>query len=424
MKKLSQDKLCVGLPQTPGVYLFKDSSGVVLYVGKATSLRDRVRQYFSGHDSRGERIAQLVSVADRVDVQETDTVMEALILEANLIRQYRPKYNVDGKDDKSFSYFVITKEDFPRVLILRETELFSDGNLDKSSASVPVASFFGPYTSKKHMMIALKILRKIFPFHARREKSEKGCLDRQIGLCPGPYDGGVTREEYCKNIRGIVSMFRGQKRRLLSSLERDMSVFAKKGDFEQAARVRDQVFALRHIRDVALLGRETSLFGRDSSQNVRIEGYDISNISGQHAVGSMVVFENGESKKSDYRKFAIKTVSGSNDFAMMREVLARRFRHDEWPMPDLVLVDGGKGQVGVAEEVLDLYKLKKVGLAGLAKGPTRKKLDVHKSELFPPSDDLLEDVNFLAQVRDESHRFAVSFHRQKRSKGLLSKGGE
>ena len=212
MKKSSQEKLVASLPRTPGVYLFRDVQSAVLYVGKATSLRDRVRQYFSGHDSRGERIFQLVEVADHVDVQETETVMEALILEANLIRQYLPKYNIDGKDDKSFSYFVITKEDFPRVLILRETELFPSGDMKTFSDKVSVASHFGPYTSKKHMMIALKILRKIFPFHARREKSEKGCLDRQIGLCPGPHDGGVTREEYRKNIRSIVSTFQRTKK--------------------------------------------------------------------------------------------------------------------------------------------------------------------------------------------------------------------
>lgn len=444
------------LPNKPGVYLFRacekgvsgdapidtpidtPKRGEVLYVGRATSLRSRVTSYFSGRDSRGERIFQMVKRATMLETIETETVLESVILEANLIKKYSPKYNVDLKDDKSFSYFAITKEEFPRILMVREREVYARENRklniqEKREENQLYSRVYGPYLSKRHMETVLKILRKIFPFHSNSQKSEKGCLHRQIGLCPGPYDGGITREAYRKNIRNIEYVLRGQKKRLLTTLEREMRTASKRENFEMAKMFRDQLFAMRHIRDIALLtndqrlitdngeseceSRRGSLVARRRS--LRIEAYDISNISGEHAVASMVVFENGESNKSEYRKFKIKSVKGANDIAMMREVLARRVRHTEWSTPDLIILDGGKGHLNMAVglwEALDIA----IPLVAVAKGPTRKKVDIYTDSRFLPDSALLANINLLEHIREEAHRFAITYHRKLRGKQFLS----
>ncbi len=403
------------LAQSPGVYIFRDAQKRVLYVGRATSLRSRVSSYFSGWDSRGERIFQMVDRAKRIETLETETVLESVILEANLIKKYQPKYNVDLKDDKSFSYFAMTKEEFPRILLIREKELVKKD---------PVYSrTYGPYTNKRHMEVVLKILRRIFPFHSGSQKTEKGCLYRQIGMCPGPYDGGITKEVYRKNIRNIEYVLRGQKKRLLSTLEKEMQRAAKKEDFERAKKLKEQVFALRHIRDIALLTNEkepvTNVNVKDTGL-CRVEAYDISNISGQHAVASMVVFENGEPNKNEYRKFKIQSVEGSHDVGMMREVLARRVRHVEWRYPDMIVLDGGKGHLNMA---VSLWKALNVNipLAAVAKGPTRKKVDVYTDPEYVPNSGLLEDKLLLERIREEAHRFAITYHRKVRKKSFLKK---
>ena len=473
------------LPSRSGVYLFRDSLKTVLYVGRATSLKSRVSSYFSGRDSRGERIFQMVDRARSVETIETETVLESIILEANLIKKYRPKYNVDLKDDKSFSYFVVTKEEFPRVVIVRETEVHAmenrKGKREKEaeeSQKVNVkrqkySRVYGPYPSKRHMETVLKILRKIFPFHSGKAQSEKGCLYRQIGLCPGPYDGGIGKEAYRKNICSIEYVLRGQKKRLLATLEKEMAQEAKKENFERAKVLRDQVFALRHIRDIALLTNDQRPTTHDistlytdqqvtgesflpdksreskvvSRRSIRFEAYDISNISGQHAVASMVVFENGEPKKSEYRKFKIKSVSGANDIAMIREVLARRVRHTEWgnPLrrsadisllaggehkkgetswPDMIILDGGKGHLAMAVSLWKALNIS-IPLVAIAKGPTRKKVELHIDPHFAPDPELLKDLRVLEHLREEAHRFAITYHRKVRGKDFLqTKNGE
>ncbi len=392
------------LPRRPGVYLFKGERGQVLYIGKATSLRDRVRSYFSGHDSRGERIRQLVALTRKIDFYETPGVLEALILESNLIHEYQPKYNVEGKDDKSFSYFVITQEEFPRVLIVRETDLG-----DYSPRSI-----FGPYKSQKQMRAALKIMRRIFPFHALKQKTEKGCLDYQMGFCPGPYDGGISKQAYKKNIHAIRQLLKGKKKSLVKQMRREMKEVSDKQDFERAARLRDQIRALRHLRDVALIEKEPLLeeLGRSA---FRIEAYDISNIGGRYAAGSMVVFHGTESQKSEYRKFKIQTISGINDVGAMEEVLKRRFSND-WPVPDLIVLDGGKGHWNRGKEVLKNLGFS-IPLIAVAKGPTRKKLDIYKDSIGDTRvQKWLKNLKNIERVRDEAHRFAITYHRKLREK--------
>ena len=401
---LSITKQLKRIPQTPGVYLFSDAKKKVLYVGKATNLQSRVQSYFSGHDSRGERIIQLMQRVSSIDFKKTDSVLEALILESQLIKKYQPKYNSEGKDDKSFTYFVITNENFPRVLIVHETDLPPIHNRHSTTKGV-----YGPYTSRKQMEIALKIVRRIFCTHARSQKTEKGCLDYQIGLCPGPYDNAITKKEYGKNIHGIAMILQGKKKKLVRKLEKEMKDFAKKEEFEKAEEVRRKVFALNHIRDVALLTNDQQL--TTNNKSYYIEGYDISNISGHYAVGSMVVFENDVPKKSAYRKFKMKFVKGIKDVSMMREVLARRLQHKEWRFPDLILLDGGKGHLNMARKLLKDLDIKNIQLMALAKGPTRKKVEFHwigrKRAI---------EKNVLVSVRDEAHRFALTYHKKLRDK--------
>lgn len=415
-----------GLPQNPGVYFFRDAKGGIIYIGKATNLRSRVSSYFKGARTSRPIETMIHRVAD-LEVQETDSVLEALILESNLIKKYQPKYNVDLKDGKSFSCFAVTKEEFPRVLIVRKTDLSEDGKELKAKKPVKLTKLkasYGPYTSKNQMETALKIIRKIFPFHSLSRKSEKGCLDFQLGLCPGPHSGAISKDDYKKNIRGIRMILEGKKKRLVTGLEKEMESFAKRQEFEKAAELRNKIFALNHIRDIALMARDfegESPVTSHRSSITRIEAYDISNISGQHAVGSMVVFKDVKPDKSQYRKFKIRTVEGSDDVGMMREVLSRRFKND-WPMPDLVLLDGGQGHVNMAQKLLQAELGLAVAIAGVAKGPTRKKLDVRLAGgryLSEEARKFLQDEYSLKSIMDEAHRFAIAYHRKIRRKKAL-----
>ena len=449
------------LPQSPGVYLFRDGRKRVLYVGRATNLRSRVASYFSSAHKRGEWIAKMAAMAKHVSYEKTDTVLESVILEANLIRKLKSKYNTDLKDDKSFTYIAKTKEEFPRFVFVREREALElqrkppsvssqrdpfpngtpsgRGGADtppwkRGGRNIEVARLWGPYTSKRNAEIVLKILRRIFPFHSSSAKSEKGCLDFQIGLCPGPYAGAISKEAYRRNIRNIEYVLAGKRSRLLATLEREMKQFAKDGKFEEAAKTRDELFALRHIRDTALMGRDSRpplssehypppAFGHLPPRRggeERVEAYDISHIAGEYPVASMVVFRGGEPEKSAYRKFTIKTIEGINDIAMMREVLARRLRHAEWEVPDAIVLDGGAAHLAMAEKLfVDFGVSETLGLLAVAKGPTRKNVDVYASSAFVPAPEIAADKELLEALREEAHRFAISFHRKRRGKGFL-----
>ncbi len=455
------------LPTSPGVYIFKNKMGVILYVGKATSLKDRVGSYFNLTPTlslvrRGswERPIEIsIDQVDDIEIKKTETVLEAYILEQELIKKWQPKFNVEGKDDRSFSYVVITKEDFPRFIIVRKTDLEkvgtdlvsvrkrhgqiqkgqirnNNGQLQNQRGQVEIrkgqtqglslqekqfSKIYGPYISKKNIEIVLKILRKIFPYHQGKQKTEKGCLDFQIGLCPGPYAGAISKEDYAKNIRSIQMILAGKKKTLLNKLKKEMIVHSEKQEFEKAGKIRNEIFALQHIQDVALIsdGRDEAvprLYGRMDKKQMRIEGYDISNISGKSSVGSMVVFDNAngkiEANKNQYRKFKIKTVEGANDIASMQEVLSRRFSNN-WPMPNLIIIDGGQGHLTAVRQVLKNFHLE-IPLLAVAKGSTRKKLDRYIFGSVPEiSDEIVE------QVRDEAHRFAITYHKKLRKKNFM-----
>jgi excinuclease ABC subunit C len=410
------------LPPNPGIYTFLDDKKKILYIGKATNLKNRVNSYFQGRNERGMRIVSMVAQIADIKIQETDSVLEALILESNLIKKFQPKYNVERKDDKSFSYAVITKEEFPRVLIFRKIEIDFE---ELKAKSYKLKAIFGPYTSKKQLEIALKIIRKIFPYHSNKQKTEKGCLDFQLGRCSGPYAGAISKADYAKNIRGIKMILKDKKKSLLKRMEKEMQSLSNHRQYEQAADIRNKIFALKHIQDVALISEpESKLKAKSYKLKAnRIEAYDISNISGQYAVGSMVVFSDGEPDKSQYRKFKIKTIKGSNDVGMMAEVLFRRFRHPEWPKPDLILLDGGKGQLSMGERVLKELKLK-VPMVAVTKGKDRKIFNFQFSifnefSMTKFSNEILKDTNLIKRIMDEAHRFAISYHKKLRKKNFL-----
>ena len=383
------------LPDIPGVYLMKDARGKILYIGKAGNLRRRVESYFSRpHDSR---IQKLVSEIRKIDYRKTDTALEALILEAELIKKFSPPFNVREKDDKSFLYVEIINDTFPRVLLVRGKD-FAKGRR------------FGPFTSGSSIREALKIIRRIFPFSThepgRTKSFTRPCLDYEIGLCPGTCAGEMNRGDYLKNIKNLILFFGGKKKKIIQSLSREMQSASKKLDFERAEKLKRQVFALEHIRDIAFI-TEDEVRVPKRIRPFRIEGYDISNISGTSAVGSMVVFIDGKPEKDEYRKFRIRTISGSNDTGMIKEILRRRLGNP-WQLPDLVLVDGGAGQIHAVKAVFLEFRLK-IPVIGIVKGPKRKRNDI--LGIIP------KNVNrrTLIQVRDEAHRFAIGYHRKLRS---------
>lgn len=409
MKNLFYKKL----PESAGVYLMKDKNGKVLYVGKAANLKRRVATYFL--KSSDLRIEKLMSEVKKIDYKKTETVIEALILESKLIRKFLPPYNIKEKDDKSFLYFEITKEKFPRVLLVRESEI------KKSSRGR--SKFFGPFVFASQAREAARILRRVFPWSIHQSKEFKDiknqknlrpCFDYQIGLCPGTCIGAINQRDYLRNIKNLELFLSGKKHLLIKKLQKEMKNLSEKLEFEKAAEVRRQLFALKHIEDVALVVEEKK--GIETKSSIRIEGYDVSNIFGNSAVGSMVVFYGEKPMKSEYRKFKIRTASTQDDIAMIKEIIRRRFKGSlkQEKLPDLVLIDGGRGQVNAACEVLSDIGLK-IPVVGIAKGEKRK-----KNEFIG---EIPQEVSkkTLIMVRDEAHRFALSYHRNLRRKESLLK---
>lgn len=422
-----RDRLYKNFPETPGVYLMKNARGNMLYIGKAANLKRRVASYFiRPHDSRIERLAKAVK---KIDIRQTDSVLEALILESKLIKKHQPIFNVREKDDRSFLYVEITKERFPRVLLARGRSVAGAGTAVRAKAN----AVFGPFTSASSLREALDILRRIFSWntHSPEEigKTRRECLDFQIGLCPGACVGAIDQKIYLKNIAKLKLFLAGKKKRIIVALEKEMAAASKKLEFESAEKIRRQIFALRHIRDVAFLTHddlEPRIAG-SKAKKIRIEGYDISNISGTSAVGSMVVFSseggNFRPDTSEYRKFRIRSGNTPDDAGMITEILERRFKKNpldgaclpdrhRWPLPNCILIDGGSGQVNAAWKVLVRRRLK-IPIVGIAKGPERKNNFV----MGTIPEGITKET--LIRVRDEAHRFAMAYHRKVRSMHFL-----
>lgn len=557
-KTLVQEQLDT-LPAKPGVYLMKDEAGEVIYVGKALNLRNRVRSYFHASANRSPKVRRLASHIAQVDFIVTDSELEALILECNLIKEHRPRYNVRLKDDKRYPYIKVTwQEDFPTVQIVRRLQ--QDG-----------ARYFGPFTNSGAVHETLNLLRRLFQYLSCKRKitgkDERACLYYYIGYCLGPCIGAVSREEYRAMMERLCLFLEGRTEEVISDLRARMMAAAEALDFERAARLRDQVRSVEQVverqkivsatmadQDVIALARQDGdacvqvffirqgkLIGREyfvlegtadeevqeilasflkqfydgathvppeillpheiteeaeiiqswlrsrrgadvllrlprqevdheliqmaatnaaetlahlraqwatdqakSSEALaelqeklglekppaRVECYDISNVQGTAATGSMVVFVKGVPHKSDYRKFQIKTVEGADDYAMLQEVIRRRLerrrtlasspqpasaREQTWAiLPDLMIVDGGKGQLGAVREVLAEYELDRLPVIGLAK---------EREEIFTPDrpDPIIlppgsQALLLLQRIRDEAHRFAIEYHRKLREK--------
>ncbi len=571
------------LPSSPGVYLMHDAGGVIIYIGKAISLKNRVRQYFQSSRNKSPKILKMVSLIKWFEYIVTDSELEALVLESNLIKEYRPKYNTMLKDDKNYPYIRVTlEEEYPRILYSHTMKK------DKSK-------YYGPYTSGEAVRNTIKLLHKLYRLRTcnknlpREQGTDRPCLNFHMKQCQAPCQGYITKEEYARSVSKALDFLNGKSfDRIAGELEEKMQKAAEEMDFEAAANYRDLLFDVRKIaekqkvtdsgledRDIIALAiegedavcqvffvREGRLIGRDHfhlavaigdtpvqvltefvkqfysgtpfvprelflpfdieerelienwlgsrrgqkvtlrvpkkgekhklvelaernarmilGQNkekmkreamrttgavkeitellglsgiVRVEAFDISNISGFESVGSMVVFENGRPKRNDYRKFKIKWVKGPNDYASMDEVLTRRFSHgikerkqlrqemavqpeEQAPeeqakkvaetstygsftrFPDLIMMDGGKGQVNIALAVLDRLQLH-IPVCGMVKDDRHRTRGLYFNGVELPIDTHSEGFKLITRIQDEAHRFAIEYHRSLRSKGQV-----
>lgn len=403
--KISREKV----PNKPGVYLFKDKTGKVIYVGKAIDLYHRVTSYFSpsGHDLKTANLVRQIAAAETIIVESE---LEALILEANLIKKYLPQFNVRLTDDKDYLYIKVTKETFPKIVTARKYDLKN------------ALKYFGPFPSSRTVRDTLKSLRRVFPWCSG---GKKACFYYHLWLCPGACTGEISKEDYIKIIKNFIRFLEGKKESLIRELTTEMEILSEDQKFEEAGRVKKTLGGIAYLTQEKrvsayltnpnFLEEERKLALKELQQVLnlgkipeRIEGYDISNIQGRQATGSMVVLTNGEIDKSQYRKFKINISGRANDVGMMKEIIRRRFKNN-WPLPDLIIVDGGRGQANAVKLEIPLF--------GLAK---------RMEWLYPPEGEVIKlpkrspALKLLQKLRDEAHRFAITYHRQLRQKLILS----
>jgi excinuclease ABC subunit C len=401
------------LPHTPGVYIMKGASGEILYVGKADNLRKRVASYFQASRRHPDRIALLVSRIADISHLPTATSAEALLYENGLIKQLSPKYNVALRDDKSYPMLKITiKEKFPRLLITREKK--GDGSI-----------YYGPYTNAKLLKEALKILQKLFPLRTCNKMPGRKCLEFDISQCLGPCEGRVTDERYGAIVKELRLFLEGRHSELLRSLTDRMKQLSRDEKFEEAAECRNRLEALSSVNTDRVkygpaneLGELRRVLGIKGNLEV-IEAFDISNIMGDEAVGSLVCFRKGKPDKNEYRKFKIKTVSGMDDYSMMREIVRRRYTRslkEKKRLPDLIVIDGGRGHLGVALDELKKLSLGNIPVIGIAKEFERIYVKDKKDPILLPKES--KALHLLERVRDEAHRFAITYHKKLMSKRI------
>ena len=409
------------LPSAPGVYFHKNAEGEVIYVGKAAVLKNRVRQYFQNTEKDPKTTALVAEIA-MTDWLVVDTEMDALFLESEMIKRYMPKWNILLRDDKTVSYVRIDmKSEVPYVTLTRNPE--GDD-----------AEYIGPFYAKKTVSDALRILRKVFPYYIKPYDGKKS-LDTDLGLNPGIEIGKTTPKEYKKDLRKLIKYLEGGRKTLLTEIEKEMKYAAAEGKYEEAAKLRNQLFGLQELRKrIVFSDKEFMDISQDEALKQlkellnlpevpkRIEGYDISHQSGQDVVGSMVVFVNGASDRAEYRKFKLRNQK-NDDTGNLREVLGRRMKHDEWEMPNLIILDGGIGQISA---VLDLCKEKNIPVIGRNKsGDHARNAGV---TIIIPTDDKYDEIEInpeshvaklIARIDEESHRFAITYHRLLKRKNML-----
>lgn len=427
MKKPVFDKI----PITSGVYIFKRSKKI-LYVGKAKNLRDRLRNYFA--KNANPKTKGLTSEATTIQIVKTQTEPDSLILESQLIKKYQPEYNVVFRDDKSYFYIAFSNDKLPRVSIEHAQAIKEKGTR--------FSDVIGPFTDGTSLKKLFQQLRKVFEFCTCKGWHQKPCIQSTLGLCAGacciqttaletkyPYLLSETIiKKYKRNILVLKAIFQGRQKTIVQSLKKEMKKAAKQENFEKAGELRDFIYRLEKIWQHSLQGasndtletintlEQMKLVFELKKTPWRIEGYDISNIFGTNAVGSMAVFHNGEPDKNHYRKFKMRFTQGINDFAMLQEMISRRLRHKEWQMPDLFFIDGGKGQLNAAKSIINGTN---IDIISFAKGEQEVFSTTLKSPIklkkLPRA-----IANLIVQIKDEAHRFAIGYHKKLRSKSMTS----
>jgi excinuclease ABC subunit C len=411
---VKEDLKKLELPDVPGVYLFKQGRKV-LYVGKATSLRDRVRSYFDDDliATRGPRIVDMVTRAQRVDYEPAPTVLEALVREAALIRKYSPPANVEGKDDKTFLYACITSEEIPRVLAIRGSTIDFK---DKRVEGMKLKAIYGPFPSGQQLREGLRLIRRIFPFYDTPkpvgDKNKHQIAHEEFYKQVGQYPRAIDRRGYLRNIRNVSLFLSGKTKELRRDLERQMKTAANEERFEEAGQARRQLFALDHIQDVSLIKDENLEEARSASSGARIEAYDTAHLSGSNAIGVMVVVQGGRPVKSEYRTFRIRGFKKNDDIGSLKEVLSRRLNHPEWEYPRAIVIDGGKPQKRAAEEVL-----KSAGVAIPVAAVVKDERHRPREVIGASRAGISEADAVLANA--EAHRFSLNRHRRARSRAIL-----
>ena len=405
------------LPVDPGVYFHKNKQGEIIYVGKAAVLKNRVRQYFqnSVKDAKTEALVKEIADTDWIVVE---TEMDALFLESEMIKRYMPKWNILLRDDKAVSYVRIDmKSEIPYVSFTRNP--VDDG-----------ATYIGPFYGKSAVEKAVRTLRRVFPYYIKPYTGRK-ILDTDLGLTPGIEVGRATAKDYKRNLRKLIQYLEGDREKLLKDLEKTMEKQSAAGNYELAAEARDQLRGLRELkRKIVFSDKEfldissdqalrqlQELLGLEKPPR-RIEGYDISHQSGANTVGSMVVFINGASARSEYRKFKVRS-STNDDLKSMQEVLARRLKHKEWDYPDLIILDGGTSQVNAVSPILEPYNIPVIGRdkSGDHSKSAKIKLVIPNKCLELPKASHI--ARLIARVDEEAHRFAITYHSLLKRRSML-----
>lgn len=403
------------LPAAPGVYIMKDETGAVLYVGKAGNLRKRVTTYFQKRRRLPERLVAMTSKVADISYIPTSTEAEALIYENSLIKRLSPRYNVALRDDKSYPMLKLTvNEPFPRLFVTRKK--IQDR-----------AKYYGPYSDAKLLRKALVILRQMFPLRNCVRMPKKICLDYHIKQCVGPCAGKADKAGYDEIVSELKLFLEGRSEELLKALAKRMLEASGKEDFEEASRLKNRIETLGSIKEDRIsygarseLEELKNVLGMEKAPQT-IEAFDVSNIMGKEAVGSMIYFYRGHPKKTEYRKFRIKTVSAIDDYAMIKEIVRRRYERamkENRPLPDLILIDGGKGHLGACVEELQKLGISRIPAAGIAKEFEHIYVEGRKDPIILPKES--KALHLLKRVRDEAHRFAISYHKSLRSKGMGS----
>lgn len=421
----SLKKHITDLPFGPGIYVFKNAQKKYLYLGKATNLKNRVGSYLKTEDAR---IKKMVELAQSLRFISTQSEIEALILESQLIKRFRPQFNIVMRDDKQYAFVGFTREEYPKIFITHQP--------NSKHQSIKISSFIGPFTDVGALKITLRYLRRIFPYCTCRQAHHNYCLNYHIGKCPGfcclkSDASNKEKKIYADNIKAIEKILSGKKNSFAMELKKEADNAARNDDFDKAIDLRDKRERLERIFENAKIIKYSDILKRYRSglesllklqkPIIRIEGYDVSNIQGTHATGSMVTFVNGRPDKNFYRKFKIQTKQTPDDTTMLKEILIRRFKHDKWPFPDLILIDGGKAQLNTVCSVISSYytmflkKQRAPFLIALTKNKKHigekmyisgRKYPLALTKLSPA------DRNLFWAINSEAHRLAISYYRK------------